>query len=165
MMGKLRNPHYYCEECDVAFDIISWPKADTRKKYCPMCGDYVGVKALRPKHKADGKLPWTYEEEQWLDEYIAGNLSFYILVHKTGRGITAVRSRIGRRKQELKIQSKRPAWSDEDKATAERCWNKEITIQELADLTGKTFTAARMHMHRMKKKRSKENENHIERTN
>ena len=163
-MGKLRNPDYFCSDCDVAFELKSWPKADTRKKYCPMCGDYVAIKALRPTHKADGKLPWTYEEEQWLDECLAGNLSLYMLAHKTGRKVSAVRSRIGRRRQELKIQSNRPTWEGYE-AITEQCLNGEITIQELMGITGKTFPAVRSHIQRERTKRRKQNENSIERAN
>ena len=160
-MGKLRNPDYICVDCEVSFELKSWPKSDLRKKYCPMCGDYIGVKAMRVKYPAGTRTPWSYEEEQWVDECVAGNLSTYMLAHKTGRKIGAVRSRIGRRREELKIQSSRPTWKGYE-ALTERCLNNEITVQELAGITGKSFPATRAHIGRERKKRRKEHENNTE---
>lgn len=165
MTSKVRNSTYICTDCDVSFELLSWPGKDVRKKYCPMCGDDAAVRAIRPKYKADGKTPWTYKEMQWLDECVAGNLSIYMLAHKSGRKISAIRSRVGRRREELGIQSDRPSWTDYDRSIAEKCLNKEITMEDVAELTGKSFSAVRSHICRERKKRRKENENHIERAN
>jgi hypothetical protein len=155
MAEKVRNSKYICTECDVAFQLLSWPKKNKRIKYCPMCGDYLAVKPY--KAQATSTDIWTDEEIELLDKYIAGEMTIYALSMKIGRDIKAIESRRWRRKKELGILGpKRPEWTDEEKEFGEQCLNGEITYDELAEKVGKTYEAVRAYVSRVRVKRRKQ---------
>jgi uncharacterized paraquat-inducible protein A len=89
-----RTVRYYCHECIVTFDVITF--FEQRRKYCPKCGDYVAVKT-----SGYIRRPWNKAEKELLDKHIAGEVKFYTVVEKTGRTITACRKQKSRRIREL----------------------------------------------------------------
>jgi hypothetical protein len=128
-----------------------------------MCGDDYAVKALKPKRT--DRTPWTSEEMQWLDECIAGEMTLYTLALKTDRKVSAVRSRISRRRQETgAVSKKRPPWEDWEQAFIEEHLDGKYTREEVMELTGRSYQSVRVFACRMRQRRI-ENENNIERTN
>ena len=90
-----RTVRYYCHDCNVTFDVISF--FDQRRKYCPKCGDYVNVKTSGYIRNA-----WKKAELALLDKVLTGEEKIYTLVEKTGRTHAACEKRMSRRRKELR---------------------------------------------------------------
>lgn len=151
---KIRNSKYICTDCDVSFELLSWSGKDIRKKHCPMCGDYVSVRTLKLKTINDDI--WSDEELEYLDRYIAGEVTNYSLAFRFGRSIKAVNSKAWKRRKDLGIPCRmKPPWTDEDKEYADWCINGEITLEDLAAKVGRNYESVRCFVSRRRKQQNK----------
>jgi transcription elongation factor Elf1 len=96
---------YICLDCIFTFTIHTNKKKSMRYTYCPSCGDCVNVELYEPGKKEKNVYNyWQDWEMELVDRIIANEIKIYQVAYKTNRTPKSVRTRLGRRKEELGIE-------------------------------------------------------------
>ena len=139
---------YVCHDCVATFSL--WPPPGTTRIYCPLCADHIAVtlaKKVKPMHKR-----WSKEETKIIDKFIAGKITVYDIMRKTGRNEKSIRMKVNRRKVSLGNANVRGNWSEEENNMILRCIRKEITDREAAEILGRTYDQVKSRKNYFKRK-------------